>query len=276
MPKIGMSSVAMIKARWIDALKSAAENGFDAFELCCIFPFIDLDHVPRDLINEAKDILYNHGMEISVHAPFHELNIAAFYAGIREESIRAIKKSVDLSEQLKSKTLIVHNGKFTFKITPENNITNNNILTKTQWNHNIDSLRSINDYANSKDITICLENIGIDPNSIDRCFEDLLEIREKVGNSLRFTLDMGHARLVDGAEKGIRLLGDSIYHIHLTDNHGEHDDHLPLGDGNYDYSTYVNFLRDFPHLIILEVVDISTDPSRVIKGKNAFKKLLSP
>jgi Sugar phosphate isomerases/epimerases len=234
-----------------------------------------LDNTPREVITEAKDIIYKHGMELSVHAPFLELNIAAFCSGIREESIRVIKKSVDFSEQLRAKTLVVHSGEFTFDTIPENNRTNDNIITKKQWNHNIDSLRSINDYANSKDITVCLENIGLSPHSIDRCFEDLLEIRENVGDSLRFTLDMGHARLTEGAEKGIRLLGDSIYHIHLTDNLGKHDDHLPLGDGNYDYSNYAKFLRDFLHIIILEVVEISTDPKPVIRAKNALNTLLS-
>lgn len=276
MPKVGMSSVAMVQAPWIDVLKFAAQNDFNAFELCCIYPFVDLDNTSSDRIAEANDIITNRGLEVCLHAPFLEINIAAFCPGIREESVRTVKKSIDLGGRLGAKTIVVHSGDFTFDIMPKNNKTNDNAITKAQWNYAIDSLRSINDYANSKGITICLENLAFYTHSIDRCFEDLLEIRESVGSSLKFTLDMGHARIAGGAKKGIRLLGDNIGHIHLTDNRGRKDDHLAVGDGNYDYSPFIDFLRNFSHVITLEVVDIGTDPGPVIRAKKALNRLLSP
>ena len=274
MPKIGMSSSAMIVCPWIDALKTAAQHDFDAFEISCVFPSADPENTPSEIIDEARDIKEQTGMEICVHAPFFELNIAAYCQSIREESIRIIKKSIDLCAALDGDVVIAHNGDFTYTLAP-GATKDNNPAMKIQWDYNIESLKRINDYANSKGITVCLENIGFNASSIDRCYEDLLEIRRGVGNSLQFTFDMGHARLSQGAGKGIDLLGDGIRHIHLTDNNNENDDHLPLGDGDYDYSEFTFFLNNFKYIITLEVIETSVDPKPVLRARDVLKKMLS-
>ena len=132
----------------------------------------------------------------------------------------------------------------------------------------------INDYAASKGVIICLENVAT--NNIDKTFEHLLEIREAVGDSLKFTLDIGHARLFaeGGVKQGIKLLGGNIRHIHFTDNNGEKDDHLPIGDGNFDYSDFLDFIKDFPYIVTLEVVDTNNSPAAILKSRDYFKKLI--
>ena len=91
---------------------------------------------------------------------------------------------------------------------------------------------------------------------------------------MKFTLDMGHSRLSQGTAEAIQLLGDAIGHIHLSDNFGEKDDHLPLGDGNYDYADYVGFLKNFEHVITLEIIDVGTDPEPALKCRRAVLELL--
>ena len=271
MPKIGMASCAMMAIRWMNPLKVAAENGFDAFEISCVFPSAEPENTPSAVIDKARNILEKSGMEICVHSPFMELNIGAFNKGIRDESISSINKAADMCEALGGEVMIVHSGTHTYDQL-RGATKDNHPLVKMQWDYNIESLKRINEYANSKGITVCLENIGF--NSLDQTFEDLLEIREAVGNSLKFTLDFGHARLAQGGEKAIRILGEHIRHIHLTDNHGENDDHLPVGDGNYDYSGILDFLHDFPYIITLETVDLGVDPQPVLRGFENIKKML--
>ncbi|MEN8245955.1 MAG: sugar phosphate isomerase/epimerase family protein [Thermodesulfobacteriota bacterium] len=272
MPKIAMCSSAMIMADWLDALKTAAQNDFDAFEITCVFPSADPLDIKPGALAEAKGILQQHPMEICVHAPFFEINIAAYCKAIRETSIRITKSAIDMCHALNGKTLIVHNGDYTYKISGATR--HNHPALEMQWASNLAALQEINAYANDKGVTICLENIIINDTSIDRCYADLLDIREAVGDSLKFTLDMGHARLSEGADEGIHVLGDAIGHIHLSDNFGEIDDHLPLGDGNYDYSAYIDFLKNFNHVITLEVINVGTDPEPVLRCRRAFKELL--
>ncbi len=272
MPKIGMPSCAMMAARWINPLRIAVENGFEAFEITCVYPSAEPENTPLDVIAKARDILEKSRIEVCVHAPFFDMNIAAFSPGIRKASVEITQKAVDFCVDVGGKALIVHSGTQTYEQRKGIPIENNPIY-KTQWDNNIDSLKQINDYANAKGIIVCLENIGF--NSVDQSFQDLLEIRKAVGPSLQFTLDFGHARLGEGAEEGIRLLGENIRHIHLHDNHGKKDDHLPVGDGNYDFSGYADFLRSYPHIITLEVSEISRDPQSMLRSRDNFLRLLS-
>jgi sugar phosphate isomerase/epimerase len=272
MPKIAMPSISMALAPWTESLKVAAENNFDAFEVIIAYPSADLDTITQKDIKNARQLSAENDMEICVHAPFFELNIAAFYKSIREESVRYIKKAIDFCSDLGAKVIVVHTGKYTYDY-PSSMTKENNSLKKMQWDHNIGSLRVINDHAVNKGVTVCLENIGID--TIDETLEQLLEIRQAVGDSLKFTLDIGHARLYanSGVEKGISLLGENIHHIHFTDNNGIKDDHLPIGDGNFNYSNFIDFIKNFQHIVTLEVVDIGQNPEAILRSREYFNGL---
>jgi len=273
MPRIGFTSIAMRDAPWIDSLKAAVAHHFDAFELCCRYPDIDPEQMTEETISEVREIMERSGIEFCLHAPFFELNIAALCPAIREASVRSAKKTVDFGERLGAAVMVLHNGRYVLFGRAGATRFNDDGM-RMYWNNNIESVKAITDYAGDRGVTVCLENIGFESASIDGSFEDMLEIREKVGPALQFTLDMGHARLSEGAEKGIDLMGDSIRHIHLTDNFGKTDDHLPLGEGDYDYSTFAEFLRSFPHVITLEALRKGTSPEPLVRARQKLLGLL--
>ena len=272
MPKIAMSSCAMEESSCVEALKFAAENGFDAFEVDIYFPTVDLDNWNWNEIEALKEISRDAEIEISVHAAYYELNMAAFLKGIKEESVRYINKSIDFCHELGGEVITVHSGEFTYDVPPGASV-DTDPLMKIQWDHNIESLKRINAYAESKGITLCLENLGW--NEVAQSFEDMLKIRDEVGDTLQFTLDIGHARLTSegGVEEGFRVLGDNIRHIHFTDNYGKEDDHLPIGEGNTDYSKFFHLIKNFPHIITLEVVAPGPDTGPILKSLEYFRKL---
>ena len=146
-------------------------------------------------------------------------------------------------------------------------------LMKIQWDHNIESLKRINAYAESKGITLCLENLGW--NEVAQSVEDMLKTRDEVSDTLQFTLDIGHAGIYSegGVEEGFRVLGDNIRHIHFSDNYGKEDDHLPIGEGNTDYSRFFHLIKYFPYIITLEVVAPGPDPSPILKSLVSIRKL---
>jgi len=260
-----MSSYALEELSYLDALKFAAENGFDAFEVNLYFPAVDLDNWNWNEIEALKKISRDEEIEISVHAVFYDLNMAAFLKGIREESVRYINKSIDFCHELGGEVVTVHPGKFTYEIEP-GATPDTDPLMKIQWDHNIESLKRINAYAESKGITLCLENLGW--NDVAQSFEDMLRIRDEVSETLQFTLDLGHARIKfeGGVEEGFRVLGDNIRHIHLSDNYGEEDDHLPIGEGDTDFSNIFHLLNDFPHIITLEILSPGPDPVPIVNS----------
>jgi len=272
MLKIAMTSYAMEESSCVEALRFAAEKGFDAFEVNIFFPAIDLDNWDWKEIEALKKISRAAKIEISVHAAFYELNMAAFSQGIRAESIRYINKSIDFCHELGGEVITVHPGKYTYDILPGASV-DTDPLMKIQWEHNIESLKRINAHAESKGVILCLENLGW--NYVARSFDDMVKIREEVGETLQFTLDIGHARAnsEDGVEDGFRVLGDHIRHIHISDNFGKEDDHLPLGEGNTNFSKFFHYLKDFPHIITLEIIPPDSDPSPILKSLEYFRKL---
>jgi sugar phosphate isomerase/epimerase len=44
-------------------------------------------------------------------------------------------------------------------------------------------------------------------------------------------------------EEWVDVLGSRLMEIHLHDNHGEADDHLPLGQGNIDFPSLFSLLE---------------------------------
>ena len=265
MLKIAMTSYAMEEVSTVDALRFAAEKGFDAFEVNIFFPAVDLDNWNWNEIEAIKKISQDEDIEIIVHGTFYDLNLAAFSKGIREESVRYINKSIDLCHELGGEVVTVHPGRFTYGIEPYAS-PETDPLMKIQWDHNIDSLQRINAYAASKEVSLCLENLGW--NDVAQSFEDMLKIRDQVGDTLQFTLDIGHARInaKGGIEEGFRVLGDNIRHIHFSDNLGKEDQHLPIGEGNTDFSSFFHLLKDFPYIIALEIIKPGPDPSPIVNS----------
>jgi len=271
MALIGMGSGSVMMLNWLEALELAVKYDFEAFEILAQFPQYDPDLVSHADKLKAKEIIKSTGIALSIHAPFSSLNIATPNAGIREESIRQVKASVDLCADLEGRLVVIHNGDYIFEGAREKAPE----LAELQWNQNIDALKQIANYADSRGVILCLENIGFEPFIIDDTVDDMLQIREQVGSpALFFCLDLGHAELNNESTSALEKMRPYIRHVHLTDNYGQKDDHLIIGQGNFDYSPYLDFLRNFEGIILLEVIDIGKDPAASIKSREYIKKIL--
>jgi sugar phosphate isomerase/epimerase len=106
----------------------------------------------------------------------------------------------------------------------------------------IDLLRKIIDKAQTRNITICLENLSEDCTDLDKAFEAL--------SQLYLTLDIGHAQLLRPKTTAFDLIAAQphrIKHLHLHDNMGGNtvndDLHLPVGSGNVDFQGILGALK---------------------------------
>src|SRR5207245_1578332 len=97
-------------------------------------------------------------------------------------------------------------------------------------------------------VTVCVENtlseMG-DPTYL-RAFVDETRL-----SGLRFNFDIGHAHLAElpqdeRLEKSFSPLRDFVSSVHLHDNHGEKDEHLPPYDGSIDWPSAVKTLQSAP------------------------------
>jgi sugar phosphate isomerase/epimerase len=110
--------------------------------------------------------------------------------------------------------------------------------------HNARAIAVLADDAAERGVTLMIENLG---HSFSRV-EDLEPIFEAAPR-VAFHLDVGHANI--GLGRGeenrsaslLEVFGSRLAHVHVSDNFGLDDLHLPLGAGNVDWPAAVRLLR---------------------------------
>ena len=136
----------------------------------------------------------------------------------------------------------------------------------------IRSLKEVVKYADSKRMTVILENIASKKALVSiKDYKFVIDLVPK----LKVHLDIGHAFIENGM-KGVRdyifTFKHNIEHIHIHDNHGEEDEHLPLGKGEINFEQTAKWLKqiNYNKTITFEVFTSKEDArDSMIK----FKKL---
>jgi sugar phosphate isomerase/epimerase len=109
----------------------------------------------------------------------------------------------------------------------------------------MESLAAIYERSQSLGLTVCVENLfpRFSPFAAPEAFEPIFEAFP----GLRLILDLAHAYI--GQRSSARCLdflarfGERLAHLHVSDNQGRHDDHLPLGSGSLPLKPIVRELK---------------------------------
>jgi len=274
--KIGLSSLLFVKASLEDAIRGIAEVGADYIEIICDLPHFmpDFDLVE---LKKSKELLDSCGLGVSIHSTFWDLNPASHYSEIRKLATTYIKKSIDACDILEGKIVVIHPGRCP--------VTEFVPLIEMGRSWYRESIEECLRYANERGITLTLENLngGIRyPYSTAREIKALTQDLDRLG----FTLDIGHA-YVGEKQAGtsapeqeiaatIRDVGDCLTHIHIHDNRGTFDEHLPPGEGSIDFKPILQALKDvrYKGLWIAEVWGPRDPFETGRRGVNKTKELL--
>src|SRR6056297_1182040 len=264
MPQIGMAGVAVLLSPVAEAVKTAIDLGYDAIELSGEFPQCICDDISADQRRQVRALVEDSGIRLAVHAPFTSLNIAALNPGIRAESIRQTKAAIDMCADMGGDLVTVHNGSYVVSRRFRKKVPQ---VAEIQWDYNLDALRQAAGRADERGVSLCLENIGFESGTIDHTVDDLLAIREAVGSpALWFCVDIGHARLNGELDDVMTRLVPLARQIHFADNFGKRDDHVIIGEGNFDYLPYLDVFKNFDGILLLEVMQVGTDPGPAEKS----------
>jgi sugar phosphate isomerase/epimerase len=104
---------------------------------------------------------------------------------------------------------------------------------------NVDAVAELAAAAAARGLTLVVENMG-------RSFRTAAELRPLLDAhpDVRFHLDVGHAHLGgDTTRELVDAFGDRLAHLHVSDNFGVDDLHLPLGAGSIAWPEVVEALR---------------------------------
>jgi sugar phosphate isomerase/epimerase len=210
---------------------------------------------------EAKQIAETTDLVITIHLPYSDLNLASMNQPIWEETVRQMKSCLSLACDF-ARLAVVHPG----HLSPLGMQ-----MPDTAWSQNITGIRQICDHAADLDMKIAVENMVNMPALLGRRPEEIAGILETVDReNVGFIFDVGHANTNGNVENFLKLK-DIIIHAHMHDNHGERDEHLPVGNGTVPWNKVAAGLKDYKGRIVTESRSLEEGQRSV----NRLKKLMN-
>jgi sugar phosphate isomerase/epimerase len=189
---------------------------------------------PADL-SDAKNLLSSYDFRYIVHAPSININLASLNSNVRNASEKTILKAADFAHNVDADILVSHVGRLSRDYPRK--------LAEKSMKNAINSLKTLVRSSNDLGIVFTVENDLRSSDQVLAAYPEQIEsIIESTGCKLTF--DIGHANTV-GKIKEFLKLDEFTVNVHLHDNNGIKDEHLPVGEGNIDFSSVFKEMRNW-------------------------------
>ncbi len=222
---------------WVAELEDMGYSGWEMVQegSQCLTPE-NLGHV--------QDILETTGLRLSIHLPFSDMNLASLNPGILAEIMRQMQGHLELASGLAG-IAVLHPG----YLSPYGAR-----LPERCWQTSISSMQALCDFAADLDILIAIENMPNLPKIFGKYPDEMVDMLDQVDReNAGMTLDLGHANTMGLVDEFLEKCLDKISHVHIHDNHGGHDEHLPLGQGSIDWKAVMGRLSHYKGLMVTEM-----------------------
>ena len=213
-----------------------------------INPEIGLDAMALDRfsISDFENVvqeIHKQGLSITIHGPFMDLSPGSPDTKIRELTRYRFQQVSRLIPVFLPKTVVCHtcydNKRYGF--------------LKEQWlKYSMELWAWFAESIRKEGSVLVLENVyENNPHEFLELYQDLMN--QGVG----FCFDVGHQAAFSHVSFASWLdnLGEFMAQLHLHDNHGIQDEHLPLGKGKIDFPMLFKYLKEKglePSIITLE------------------------
>lgn len=189
------------------------------------------DDYPFKKIIEIQGILEENGVQICFHAPYMDLSPGGMDKLVRDITLKRMQQLLKLAEVFKPSVIIVHPGYDDWRYNKHfEDWLENSIET---WQKMLDS------YSHLGSI-IALENV------FEKIPDTLLRLIDSINSpKFRYCLDTGHFNLFSRIplKEWFGRVSPYIVEVHLHDNFGEDDEHLAIGEGNFDFPLLFHLLE---------------------------------
>lgn len=196
----------------------------------------DLDMIDPVILKHVKRKLAGAKVRPSVHAPFFDLNPGALDPLIRQASCKRLQQALSFAAGLNARLMVIHPG-------------------IDKWRYpNLDqawralareSLQPLVERAAGHGCRVAIENI------YEEGPELLAQLVDEFDSEwFGHCFDAGHWQLFgrQPMAQWLDVIGSRLFHLHLHDNHGKADEHLPVGEGTIDFTPLQKKLEVMPHL----------------------------
>lgn len=219
------------------------EGLFDLFLSLGLNPELGMD-IPtletydRDHFEETADTFRKAGARLTLHGPFEGVDPGSADPGMRESSKRRLQLLVEAVEAMRPVSVVCHTG-----FHPDTHVAGfADWLERSRraWTEMASTLASMG-------VHLLLENVH------ERTPAEMASMVSNIDH-LGLCLDTGHLNAYgDGNLCGwMETLGPLTREVHLHDNHGKEDEHLPPGQGTIDFTPVFDLAQRQPLIVTLE------------------------
>lgn len=193
-----------------------------------------------EIEKELSELMESYPLILQAHAPLSDINIAGANPHVRECALREINRAIESAGNLGIKVMTIHPG-FRTPLYREPD----KVREETRK-----SLKLLEKSALDSGITLALENMPLTSITVGHRPVEMEEMTE--GLEIKWCFDVGHANTTDTIDDFLDHVG-RFANIHIHDNMGEKDQHLPLGDGNIDWRKVFDSLSSYNGNFVLEM-----------------------
>jgi sugar phosphate isomerase/epimerase len=243
-PEIGLSMLYCLDEPFNAVLKRLPEVSVKHIEV----PDEGLHTLNRRRIKQLKQAAEAHNLDFVVHAPWAGINIATPSPDLRRAVLKRLTKSLVLAGQLDCRLWLFHPGSKTGL---------SHIYPGEDWQLNLQSVRALLKVARKEGVEIAIENTPEPFPSLMKSVNDFRRFYEELDDDIGMVLDVAHANLNNQIQDFMEHFSKKIVHVHVSDNKGDSDLHMGLGQGNIDWSAFAKLVKtaDYSNLIMIESTD---------------------
>jgi sugar phosphate isomerase/epimerase len=225
----------------------------------------DLDRYDEPDFQEIANRLADAGLSVTFHAPFLDLRPGAIEPRIRQVTVDRLRRVFELIPLFRPRSIVCHPSfDEKYYISCEKLWLENSLET---WHHLLE-------YVQGTGTIIAMENV------YERGTHQIRPLLEALDSPhVRFCFDTGHANAFGSAsyQEWLEMLGNCLGEIHIHDNNGVTDEHLPVGEGNFPFANLLEMVRQKGLKPILTVESHSEkDLRRMIENIRVMKLLECP
>lgn len=195
----------------------------------------------------------------TVHAPFFDLSLGAFDPLVQAVTEQRLVQALQAAARLEAHLMVIHPGYDRWRYP----------RLAPAWCTNASAaLERLVPLAERYDCRLALENI------YEETPESLLTVVDRLNSPwLGHCFDIGHWQIFGKIpqEDWLNVILPRLIHLHLHDNRGVNDDHLPIGDGQIDFSPLLNHIAAFP--TTLSITLEARDPADLRRSLANLSKL---
>ncbi len=224
----------------------------------------DLDTFQEKDLKALAEKLDKHGLEVTIHGPFMDLSPGGVDPKIKKVTFERFVKTMEVARFLKPKAVVFHPGYDKWKF-------NGDVALWLE--SSLQTWRPLVEQAEENALVFAIENVYEEnPDSLRQLLDEI------DSPHFRFCFDTGHYHAFSMRKvplhTWIETLKTYLCEVHLHDNHGQEDEHLPIGEGRFEFDLFFNLLSR------LKLTPIYTiEPHRedhLWKGWEAAKKYVNP